>query len=866
MPETMEQTDTTDAELLAEFAVTRGDAPFAQLVGRHGAMVMGVCRRVLMPHQEADDVVQAVFLTLAHKAHELRHCRSLGGWLHYVARNVSMHARRAELVRRKHQFESAVRQDPTARGEVGEALGILDEELLALPNSLRQPIVLHHLEGRTLEESAVALRCKPSAVSMRLTRGMERLRRRMMARGIKTASVLAVFAAARESSAAIASEAIANNAVLIAAGQSMGAAATKHVAMLTQKGVSLLYVAKLKAAAVLLAAAMALISGSALILGVLMIPDHGHAQESVHDLFNDSDENIRKILNMKIDVVFRRDTLGAVLENLGHQADLKSTYPKPLGGSMQISWEKRQVTVKDVVMRLVQEGGLEIDCKGDTIVFWKHADDSVIESLGKKLKDGQPDARYIAVYELGQLADKRVIPYLFTGLHDSDVSVAELAASRLLANGQDFWFCYDLSPEVDALLKQDHELGRSEKIQDADIALLGYSRDPRTVEFLIHCSQEIDSRSHYPRGIFGLVQSPDLRAAARVAELKGELKNNCVLWHPALLDQLMDYVKNGTGEESSIRSIAGETLAYSRDPRGLEFLMSLSGNQDVGLRILAARSLKRAAPDGPGRQALIELLRDDEVEVRKEAAQNLADVGDPHAIEPLIELANDPNMHDQARIFAALSRFRDSRTVEYLIQCARSSDPGMSFSLEHLGRTRDSRAVDQLVELLKDTKYKFRYRAAAALGWTMDPRAAEALLEAAKDTDFWIRSCAIKALGCMPAEANVIPWLLALAQDPIGQTRRAAAEALTWSKSPLAKDPLIGLWRTDPDIEVRRTAAVCLKGLPGAGHIQVELLAWCEQDKQDRIREQEARQMKNDLLQNPQPAEEAAAPGSGNDF
>src|SRR5688572_16202696 len=84
--------DADDAELLARFA--RGDeAAFAELVRRHGPMVLGVCRRLLRDGHAAEDAFQATFLLLVRKARSLRQPDRLGPWLHGVAYRTALKAR-----------------------------------------------------------------------------------------------------------------------------------------------------------------------------------------------------------------------------------------------------------------------------------------------------------------------------------------------------------------------------------------------------------------------------------------------------------------------------------------------------------------------------------------------------------------------------------------------------------------------------------------------------------------------------------------------------------------------------------------------------------------------------------------------------
>jgi RNA polymerase sigma factor (sigma-70 family) len=187
----------TDAVLLGRFAQRRDEDAFADLVARHGPMVLNVCRRVLGDAHAAEDAYQATFLVLARKAGSVRRPDALAGWLYGVASRVARKARSAGARRREGALAGTPeppdpRPDPLAELTARDLLRVLEEEVQRLPEAYRLPVVLCCLEGLSQEEAARRLCWTAGAVKGRLERGRRRLRERLARRGLALSAALAV--------------------------------------------------------------------------------------------------------------------------------------------------------------------------------------------------------------------------------------------------------------------------------------------------------------------------------------------------------------------------------------------------------------------------------------------------------------------------------------------------------------------------------------------------------------------------------------------------------------------------------------------------------------------------------------------------
>jgi RNA polymerase sigma factor (sigma-70 family) len=182
----------TDAQLLESFLTQRGDAAedaFAALVDRHGPMVLGVCRRMLLSAHDAEDAFQAAFLILARRAASIGRREKLAGWLHGVAvRTASETRRRAARERTRERRLMAVLNVETepAQGP-DDLLPLLDEELNHLPQRFRAALVACELEGKSRRDAALQLGLSEGTLSTHLARGRKMLRERLLRRGVSLA-------------------------------------------------------------------------------------------------------------------------------------------------------------------------------------------------------------------------------------------------------------------------------------------------------------------------------------------------------------------------------------------------------------------------------------------------------------------------------------------------------------------------------------------------------------------------------------------------------------------------------------------------------------------------------------------------------
>jgi len=170
-----------DVELLK--AVARGDEQaLAQLYDSYRVILFGLLVRILNSREEAEDVLQEVFLQVWRRARDFDETRGKPfTWLVTLARSRAIDRLRS-LGARDRVAQASVRE---AAEEVSDAArdtfrseqrALVTSALSQLPEEQKRPLVLAYFDGLTQSEIAAKLGAPLGTVKTRMRAGMIKLR------------------------------------------------------------------------------------------------------------------------------------------------------------------------------------------------------------------------------------------------------------------------------------------------------------------------------------------------------------------------------------------------------------------------------------------------------------------------------------------------------------------------------------------------------------------------------------------------------------------------------------------------------------------------------------------------------------------
>ena len=169
----------TDQQLLRDYAGSRSEPAFAELVRRHVDFVYSAALRMVRDAHLAEDVTQKTFVALAQNARQLADRPVLSGWLHRTAQNLAANTVRSEVRRRAREQEAAAMNELLAAepDAVWEKIAPqLDTALGELSEPDRDALLLRYFERKSAREMAQTLGTTEDAAQKRVSRAVERLR------------------------------------------------------------------------------------------------------------------------------------------------------------------------------------------------------------------------------------------------------------------------------------------------------------------------------------------------------------------------------------------------------------------------------------------------------------------------------------------------------------------------------------------------------------------------------------------------------------------------------------------------------------------------------------------------------------------
>jgi uncharacterized protein (TIGR03435 family) len=189
-----------DMELLREYAASRSESAFTELVSRHLNWVYSTAWRQTGDADLAEEIAQAVFIVLARKAASLGSGTVLSGWLYRTACFAAKDALRARRRRQHHEQEASKMQStftsPEAQTGAGadtawqELAPLLDEAMTRLGSADRDALVLRFFEGKSLPEVGAALGASDEAAKKRVQRALEKLQKFFRQRGVTSSTAM----------------------------------------------------------------------------------------------------------------------------------------------------------------------------------------------------------------------------------------------------------------------------------------------------------------------------------------------------------------------------------------------------------------------------------------------------------------------------------------------------------------------------------------------------------------------------------------------------------------------------------------------------------------------------------------------------
>ena len=183
-----EPAQNNDVDLLRAI-VAHDEAALAQLYDRYRAILFGLLMRILNNREEAEDVLQELFLQVWRRAADFDENRGRPfTWLVTMARSRGIDRLRALASRERVAAEGARDEaeavsDAASDAFLSEQRGLVTSALAQLPDEQKRPLMLAYFDGLTQSEIAARLGAPLGTVKTRMRTGLSKLRELLAGKG-----------------------------------------------------------------------------------------------------------------------------------------------------------------------------------------------------------------------------------------------------------------------------------------------------------------------------------------------------------------------------------------------------------------------------------------------------------------------------------------------------------------------------------------------------------------------------------------------------------------------------------------------------------------------------------------------------------
>jgi len=183
-----EQVQDNDVELLKAVAA-QDEAALAQLYDRYRVILFGLLMRILNNREEAEDVLQEVFLQVWRRAADFDENRGRPfTWLVTLARSRGIDRLRTLASRERVAVAGAKEETEAVSDAASDAFrseqrSLVTSALAQLPDEQQRPLILAYFDGLTQTEIAARLGAPLGTVKTRMRTGMMKLREMLAGQG-----------------------------------------------------------------------------------------------------------------------------------------------------------------------------------------------------------------------------------------------------------------------------------------------------------------------------------------------------------------------------------------------------------------------------------------------------------------------------------------------------------------------------------------------------------------------------------------------------------------------------------------------------------------------------------------------------------